>query len=148
MAAAFVLSWLEVVLPLSLPVPGIKLGLANIATLIALYKLGVLPALSVLVSRCVLSALLFGGVTQLLFSLTGGLAALAVMALLRRAPVFSPYGVSIAGAAAHNIGQVTVAVVLMQTPSLYSYLLFLLPVGVLTGLLTAFVFRLCERIKI
>lgn len=145
-AAAFALSWLEFILPISLPVPGFKLGLANTVTLFALYKLGAKPALAILIGRCALSALLFGGVTQLLFSLMGGLFAYAVMLFIKRFRCFSPYGVSIAGASAHNIGQTTAAVLLMGTPSLYSYLLFLLPAGIVTGFLTAYIYKLCERV--
>lgn len=147
-AAAFVLNWLEFMLPLSLPVPGFKLGLSNIITLLALYKLGAIPAFAILVVRCTLSSILFGGATQFLFSIMGGVFALTAMSTAKKVNVFSPYGVSIAGAAAHNIGQTTSAVILMKTVSLYSYLIFLLPLGIVTGMLTAFIFKLCERVKI
>lgn len=146
--AAFALSWLEFMLPLSLPVPGHKIGLANIVTLFALYKLGAKPALFILLARCLLSLLLFGAVTQFAFSLAGGLAAYVLMCFLKRSPFFSVYGVSVAGATAHNVGQTTVAALLMGTPELYAYLLYLLPVGILAGLITAYLFKLCEGVRL
>ena len=143
-AAAFALNWLEFVLP-SIPGPGFKLGLANIVTLFALYKLGPKHAFAILLGRCILSALLFGGATQLMFSLMGGVFAFAAMLLLSRFNSFSPYGVSIAGATAHNIGQTTAAVLLSGTPALYSYLLALLPAGLAAGFVTAYIYKLCFK---
>lgn len=138
---AVVLSIVERWIPLNLivPVPGIKLGLANIVTLFALYRLSFLDAAAILVVRCLLSAL-FLGPASLLFSLLGGAAALVAMALVRLGGdrVFSVYGVSMAGAAAHNIGQVAAACLILQELSLAtSYLPMLLLVGLLTGVPTA-----------
>ena len=143
-AVAFALNWLEFILP-SLPGPGFKLGLANIVTLYSIYRLNSRSALAILIGRCLLSALLFGGVTQLVFSLFGGIFAYSAMLSLIHFKNFSPYGVSIAGASAHNIGQTTAAVLLTGTLGLYSYLIFLLPAGLAAGLLTAFLF---ERVNI
>ena len=140
-ALAVVLSIVERWIPLSLlvPVPGIKLGLANIVTLFALYRLSFFDAAAILVARCLLSALVLGP-ASLLFSLTGGVLALVVMALLRfgNGRVFSVYGVSMGGAVAHNIGQIAAACLVMQDLSLVrSYLPMLLLVGLLTGIPTA-----------
>ena len=137
-ALALALSWAERMIPLQLvvPLPGVKLGLANIVTLMVLYFLGPRYAFAILVSRCVLGSLFGGGLTALAFSLTGGLIALGVMALSRKAPFLSVYGVSILGAAAHNTGQILAAMVLLQSVYVAGYLPLLLVVGVVTGLVT------------
>lgn len=106
-ALALALSYMESFFPLALivPLPGVKLGLANIVTLYALYALGFPSALAILFVRCTLGALFAGNASALLFSLLGGLSALLVMALLSGAKKLSIFGVSIAGAAAHNCGR-------------------------------------------
>ena len=137
-ALALGLSWMERFIPLQLlvPLPGIKLGLANLVTLFALYFLGGRMALAILCVRCLLGSLFGGGVTAFCFSITGGLLALAVMALARRLPVLSVYGVSILGAAAHHVGQILVAVALLRSGYVVAYLPFLLLVAIATGFLT------------
>lgn len=144
-ALAFGLSWIERVFPLTLPIPGFKLGLANVVTLFALYHLNARSAFLILAGRCALTAVLFGGPIQLAFALTGGIFALITMFLLKNRKSLSVFGVSIAGAAAHNIGQVTAAVVIMRTFGVYSYLLFLLPVAVPTGFLIGLIYKFCGR---
>ena len=137
-ALALALSYTERFIPLQLivPLPGIKLGLANIVTLVALYLFKTKYAYMILVSRCVLGAVFGGGITGLLFSLCGGVLALAIMALARKLPLFSIYGVSILGAAAHNIGQILASMVLMNSVYIGTYLSYLLIVAVFTGLIT------------
>ena len=137
-ALALGLSWMERFIPLQLlvPLPGIKLGLANLVTLFALYFLGGRMALAILCVRCLLGSLFGGGVTAFCFSITGGLLALAVMALARRLPLLSVYGVSILGAAAHHVGQILVAVALLHSGYVVAYLPFLLLVAIATGFLT------------
>ncbi len=135
---ALVLSYVEHLIPLHLliPLPGIKLGLANIVTLITLYLLGAKSAFTVLVLRCALGAAFGGGVTGFLFSATGGLLAMAVMTAARHMKKLSIYGVSILGAAFHNIGQILIAMVLMRSVYVAAYLPYLLGVAIFTGLLT------------
>ena len=137
-ALALGLSWMERFIPLQLlvPLPGIKLGLANLVTLFALYFLGGRMALAILWVRCLLGSVFGGGVTAFCFSITGGLLALAVMAAARRLPVLSVYGVSILGAAAHHVGQILVAVALLRSGYVVAYLPFLLLVAIATGFLT------------
>lgn len=137
-ALALALSYTERFIPLQLviPLPGIKLGLANIVTLVALYLLGTKPAFMILIPRCILGAVFGGGITGLLFSLLGGMLALTTMSLTRKLPVFSVYGISVWGAAAHNVGQILAAMVLMHSVYIGAYLPYLLMVAVLTGLLT------------
>ena len=146
-ALALALSYLESFFPLSLviPLPGVKLGLANVVTLFALYALGPGQAVLILLGRCFLGVMFAGNINALLFSLLGGAAALAMMMLLSRGRRLSIYGVSIGGAAAHNCGQVAAAVwTLGNTAPLY-YLPVLLGVslgtGTLTGVIAAGLFR-------
>lgn len=146
-AMALALSYLENVFPLSLaiPLPGVKLGLANVVTLFALYVLGPGQALLILVGRCVLGAVFAGNMNALLYSLLGGVAAMLVMILLSRLRGLSVYGVSIGGAAAHNCGQVAAAVLTLGNPAPLYYLPVLLGVslgtGALTGVLASCLFR-------
>ena len=152
-ALALGLSTLENLFPVSLlvPLPGIKLGLANIVTVFALYRLGAPFALAILVARCLLGAMFAGNVSALLFSLMGGVLAMLVMILLRRAKRLSVYGVSIAGAAAHNIGQICAAMLVLGGTAVLGYLPALLGVSLVTGALTGFVtsllFRAMSRIN-
>lgn len=146
-ALALGLSTLENLFPVSLlvPLPGVKLGLANIVTVFALYQLGAAPALVILVARCLLGSLFAGNASALLFSLLGGVGAMLVMILLRRAKGLSIYGVSIAGAAAHNIGQTGAAMIVLGGTAVLGYLPMLLGVSLITGTLTGFVASLLFR---
>ena len=137
-ALALALSYTERFIPLQMvvPLPGVKLGLANIVTLIALYLLGPKYAFGILIPRCIFGAVFGGGITGLMFSLTGGILAMAVMALSRKLPALSIYGVSILGAAAHNVGQILAAMVLMHSVYIGAYLPYLLIVALFTGFAT------------
>ena len=136
-AMALALSYLENLFPLALaiPIPGVKLGLANVVTLFALFALGPGEALLILLARCFLGSLFAGNVNALLFSLLGGLCAMGTMILLARRRGLSVYGVSVGGAAAHNCGQIAAALTLGSGAPLY-YLPVLLAVSLLTGGLT------------
>ena len=137
-ALALVLSYFERFIPLQMIVglPGIKLGLANVVTLMALYFLGKRSAFTILGIRCFLGSFFGGGFSGLAFSLTGGMLALLVMTLMRRVKLFSVYGVSVLGAAAHNIGQIGVAMILMGSVYVTGYLPYLLIVSIFTGMAT------------
>lgn len=146
-ALALALSYLESFFPLALlvPLPGVKLGLANIVTLYALCTLGFSSAMCVLLARCALGALFVGNASALLFSLLGGVAALLMMALLRRAGRLSIFGISIAGAAAHNCGQVCAAMLTLGSDAPLYYLPLLLLVSLFTGALSGSVTALLLR---
>jgi heptaprenyl diphosphate synthase len=135
---ALALSYAERFIPLQLliPLPGVKLGLANVVTLIALYLLGTKSAFVILILRCVLGSVFGGGITGLLFSLSGGILSMSIMALCKNAKCLSVYGVSVLGAAAHNIGQILAAMVLMNSVYICMYLAYLLIVALFTGLAT------------
>lgn len=144
-ALALGLSVMENLFPIPLPLPGVKLGLANIVTLFALYTLGAGSALAILIARCLLGSLFAGNMSALLFSLLGGLTAMLVMIALRRSRKLSVYGVSIGGAAAHNIGQIGAAMIALGSPMVLGYLPWLLAISLLTGTLTGFVVSLLFR---
>ena len=140
-ALALALSYVEGMFPPPLPLPGFKLGLANLVTLYALYTLGAPYALSILLVRVLLGATFAGNASALIYSLLGGLSALGVMCLLSRSRRLSVYGVSTGGAAAHNAGQVCAAMLTLGSAAPLAYLPALLLVslfsGALTGLITA-----------
>lgn len=138
LALALICAYLEFLFPLSLGIPGIKLGLANLVIVYALYADGAGVALRVSLCRVLLSALLFGNLSMGLYSLAGAMASLLVMIGLYRRPYFSLWGVSLAGGAVHNIAQVLLAACISGTPQILYYLILLIPVGMFTGLLIAF----------
>lgn len=137
-AIAFMLSYLEAILPFHIGIPGVKLGLCHVVTVFALRRLSAWETLAITAVRVMLSALLFGSVASLAYSAAGAALSLAVMlplAQIKRnnAPVFSLLGISIAGGVSHNLGQLMTAAALMSTPSLGWYLPILLITGVITG---------------
>lgn len=134
-ALALILGWLDNLVPLSSALPGLKLGLANLAVVFALYRLGVWYAVSVSAAKVLLSSLLFGGLSGLLYSAAGAAVSLAVMVALFRIPAFSPVGTSAAGGAVHIAAQFGVAALLTATPELLGLLPPMLAVGTLTGAL-------------
>ncbi len=144
-ALALVLSLVERLFPLSaaVPVPGIKLGLANVVTLFALTRLGKRDAFAILLVRVVLASVFMGSVTSFLFALFGGVLALAVMALLLpfEGRWFSIPGISAAGAAAHNIGQIGAAMLVLRSVYVAAYLPLLLVSALVMGLVTGLTCR-------
>ncbi|WP_298033589.1 Gx transporter family protein [uncultured Dysosmobacter sp.] len=136
---ALALSYMEGLFPVLIPLPGVKLGLANIVTVFALYALGPGQALLILLGRCLLGAVFAGNMSALLFSLLGGTAAMLMMIGLSRLRGLSVYGVSIGGAAAHNCGQVAAAILTLGNTAPLYYLPVLLGVSLLTGAVTGLV---------
>ena len=151
-AAALALSYVERMIPLNLvvPLPGVKLGLANIITMFALYDLKKPQAFVILILRCFLGSL-FGGLSGLAMSLTGGVFAFCAMSLAQKVPLFSVYGVSLLGAGAHNLGQVLAASIMMGSVYTFYYLPFLLltalATGMITGTICAHTFRALDAIR-
>lgn len=141
LALSLIVAYVEAIMPLQalVPVPGVKLGLANIVIVLAVLLVGYIPAFIVMVLRCVISALLFGSVTTLAFSLGGGLLAFCVSSLLIRlffGRGLTLVGVSVAGAAAHNIGQILAAALFVYDTAIFYYLPFLIFAAVVTGCIT------------
>ena len=132
---ALLLSYVEFLLPpVFVAVPGIKLGLPNVVILYVLYTLGLKYATLVSFVRIVISSHLFGGFMAFSYSVAGAILSLLLMALLKKTDKFSEVGVSVAGGIAHNIGQVLVAMVLLDTPQIAFYLLILSVTGTIAGI--------------
>ena len=137
-ALALVLSYLESLLP-PLGVPGVKLGLPNLAIVFALYRLGLWDAWCLSIVRVLLASALFGSGVSLAYSVAGAVLSLAVMSLLKKTDKFSPVGVSVAGGVAHNAGQILVAMALLETARLAWYLPVLWISGTVAGVLIGIV---------
>lgn len=136
LCAALALSYVEALLPLGAVsvIPGAKLGLANLAVLTAARRGTMWDAAAVSLSRTILSALLFGSVSALAFSVSGAVCALCVLSLCRFARDRLSYiGTSVLCAAAHNTGQLACAVLWMHERALFAYLPALLILAVLSG---------------
>lgn len=135
-AVAFVLSYIESMLPLNLGVPGIKLGLSNIVVLFSIFNLNTLTAFCIAIVRIVLCGITFGSLSGMLYSLSGGILSFVVMLLLKKTKKFSVYGVSVAGGVSHNIGQILVAIAVLNNKLIMYYFPFLLIAGVVAGIAT------------
>ncbi|MGP1570241.1 MAG: Gx transporter family protein [Eubacteriales bacterium] len=132
---ALIMSYVEFLIPMPFPIPGIKLGIANLAILIALYKLGPSYALPINLLRIAIAGLLFTGLFSTLYAASGALLSFVVMIFLKNTDKFSIVGVSMAGSVAHNLGQLLIASFIMSTPHLLYYFPVLLFSGMLTGIL-------------
>ena len=121
-------------IPFQIGIPGVKLGLANIVIVIALYRMPAGEAYLLSVVRVVLSGFLFGNLMSILYSLAGGLLSLTVMWGLKHVKSVSVLGVSIAGGVFHNIGQLLAAALVVETYGVFSYVPVLLVSGLVTGL--------------
>ena len=133
-AVAMILSFVESRIPPIVPIPGVKVGLANIAVIFALYKMGWREAITVSLVRVALVALLFGSVVSLAYSFAGAILSLSLMIILRKIGIFTEVAVSVVGGITHNIGQILVAFLLLETEVVFYYLPFLMVSGVIAGI--------------
>lgn len=133
LGVAFVLAYIESLIPFFVGIYGIKLGLANLAVVLALYNLGEKDAFIVSVARIVLVGFTFGNMFSMLYSLAGGLLSFVVMFFAKRSKWFGTGGVSVLGGVFHNIGQILVAVCVVENEKIFFYLPVLLISGVITG---------------
>lgn len=138
-ALALIFSYVETLIPISFGIPGVKLGLANLVIVIALYKMSLTETFMLSVVRVLLSGFIFGNYFSIIYSLAGALLSLTIMALLKKSGDFSVIGVSIGGGVFHNIGQLIVAMLVVETYSVAYYFPVLLIAGLLTGLLIGIV---------
>ncbi len=135
-ALAMVLAYIEVLIPPIFPaIPGIKIGLPNIIIVFLLYRRGPIFAAIVSLVRIIMVSMLFGNMMVFLYSLAGGALSLLVMLLLRRLRFLSTVGVSVAGGVAHNVGQILMAMLLLETTELGYYLVVLTVTGTISGVL-------------
>ena len=132
-ALALILSYVESLLPPLLAVPGVKVGLPNIVILFLLYRYGWKEAGAVSLVRLLLSAALFSGFAAFFYGLAGAMVSLLGSALLKQTGRFSPFGVSVAGGVLHNLGQIALAALVLQSGYLFAYLPVLLLSGTLAG---------------
>ena len=135
-AMALVLGYFERFIPIAPGIPGIKLGLANTVLLYAVYLMDAKSAWLLMVAKVLLSGFLYAGLSAMLYSLAGGILSLAAMLLLHRAKDLGTVGVSVGGAVFHNIGQIAVACMAVQSRAVLSYLPVLMVSAVVTGVLT------------
>ena len=147
-ALAMIFSYVEVLIPINLGIPGMKLGLANLVVVVTLYTMGAPMAFAVSMIRIVLVSATFGSLSAMLYSLAGGLLSFAGMILLRKIPNFSMVGVSVAGGILHNMGQLIVAMAVVENIHLVSYLPPLMIAGTVTGMLIGIISgQVVPRIK-
>lgn len=133
-ALALIFSYVETLIPISFGIPGMKLGLANVAVVIAMFKMNMREVYLLSVARVVLAGFLFGNLFSILYSLAGGLLSLTMMLLLRKTNRFSIYGMSMAGGVFHNIGQLIMAVFVLESFSIAYYVPVLMISGLITGM--------------
>ena len=150
---AMILSYVEMLLPpIWSAVPGIKMGLPNVITTFVLYKLSWKESATISLVRILLTAILFGNAMTLLYSLAGAFLSLTAMALLKKVNVFSVVGVSITGGVLHNLGQILIAILLLQNKEIGYYMAILIitgtVAGALIGIFSVAMLKYSEKIKI
>ncbi len=148
-AVAMILSFVESQIPAFVVVPGVKIGLANIAVVFALYRLGWKEAVAISLVRVVLVSMLFGSIASLFYSLAGAVLSLTGMGLLKKTGKFTEIMISVTGGILHNIGQIGMACLILETAALRYYLPFLLISGIIAGIVVGILSAvLVQRIKL
>ncbi len=140
-ALALIFSYVETLIPFNFGIPGVKLGLANLIIVIALYKMKISEAYMLSIVRVLLSGFIFGNYFSIIYSLAGGILSLSTMYLLKKNDGFSILGISMAGGVMHNVGQLIVAMMVVETFSVIYYVSVLLVSGLVTGLVIGVVSR-------
>ena len=134
-ALALIFSYVETLIPINFGIPGVKLGLANLIIVVALYKMSAKEAYALSIVRVVLAGFIFANLFSIIYSLAGGLLSLTVMALLKKSNRFSTIGISMAGGVFHNIGQLIMAILVLESFNIAYYFPVLMISGVATGIL-------------
>ena len=132
-ALAMILSFVESQIPAFVAIPGVKIGLANIVVVFVLYKLGWKEAVGISLLRVLLISVLFGNFASLFYSLAGAVLSLAGMIALKKTGLFSHVAVSVVGGVLHNVGQIAMACILLETDVIRYYLPFLVLSGTIAG---------------
>lgn len=147
-ALALIFSYVESLIPFHIGIPGVKLGLANLVIVVAMYKMNKKQVYLLSVTRVVLAGFMFGNLFSIVYSLAGSLLSLAVMYGLKRKESFSIMGISVAGGVFHNIGQLIVAMIVLESLNLVYYASVLLISGLITGIVIGIVSdEIMKRIK-
>ena len=132
-ALAMVLSYVEMLIPLPVGIPGVKPGLANLVVFLALYTMTAREALLISMVRILLVSITFGNGSAFLYSMAGGILSFLVMCIFQKKDFLLPAGVSIAGGIAHNVGQLLMAAVILENGAVFTYFPVLLEAGCITG---------------
>ena len=135
-ALMLVLGFIESLIPVATAVPGVKLGLSNGVLIFAVYMLGIPTSFVLMILKVVLSGFMFGGVSAMMYAFAGGLVSLTLMVLLSRVKGMHPVVVSMVGGVGHNVGQVALAMLMLNTPRLLYYMAVLMVVGLVCGAVT------------
>lgn len=138
-ALAMIFTYVELLIPINIGVPGIKLGLANLVVVTGLYLFKPNEVLLISIVRILLMGILFGNAASLIYSLSGGILSFIIMLVLKKTNLFSIIAISISGGVFHNIGQIGVAVVVLHNVAILSYLPVLMITGIITGTLIGFI---------
>ena len=138
-ALAMIFSYVDVLIPINFGIPGMKLGLANLVVVVSLYTMGAPMAFAISMIRIMLVSMTFGSLSAMLYSMAGGLLSFAGMVLLKKIPNLSVVGISVVGGVLHNVGQILVAIAVVENINLISYLPPLLIAGTITGMLIGIV---------
>ena len=147
-AFAMILSFVESRIPAFVAIPGVKVGLANIAVIFTLYKLGVKEAITVSIIRVLMIAMLFGSAVSLIYSVCGAILSLASMILLKKLTPLTEVAVSVTGGVMHNVGQIAAASFMLSTNVVIYYLPFLLVSGTIAGIVVGIASAiLIKRVK-
>jgi heptaprenyl diphosphate synthase len=148
LALTLILSYVERLAPLPVPVPGVKIGLPNLVVIFLLYRVGLRQAITVSLARVALAGLLFGTGVSVLYAAAGAVLSLTVMTVLKKTGIFSIRGVSVAGAVCHNFGQILVAMTLLENQYILGYFPVLCVTGAIAGVVIGLVAALLvEHIK-
>ena len=139
LSVGLILSYLESLIPVAFPIPGIKLGLANIVTMYILYRYKAKEAILIMILRVLISGILFSGLTAIVFGILGGLLSIAFMLLAKKTGFFSIMGLSMVGAVMHNAGQILAAFIIMENAAVIYYLPYLLISGIISGLIVGYI---------
>ena len=131
---AIVLSYVESKIPAFVAIPGVKIGLANIVVIFVLYKLGIKEAIVISGVRVFIISMLFGNPVSMIYSISGAILSLAVMFILKKLTPLKEVAVSVVGGVMHNVGQIAVASVILDTNVVVYYLPFLILSGTIAGI--------------
>lgn len=146
---ALILSYIESLIPYDFVIPGIKVGLCNIAIIFTLYKFGIKEAFLVSILRVIIIGILFNNGITFIYSLSGALLSLVIMFIFKKFRLFDEYGVCIVGALSHNIGQLLAAYFLLKTSTVIYYLPYLLIAGTIAGfVIGALAYMMIKRINV
>lgn len=142
---ALIFSYVEAIIPFNAGIPGVKLGIANLVVIIALYEMNFKYAFAINALRILIAGLLFNGVFGAFYSLAGGLLSLIIMWLLKKTDLFSMIGVSMAGGLAHNMGQLLVAALVVSNLRMFLYFPILMFSGIISGIMIGVVAYVIDR---